>query len=117
MVELWGNVLSLVGNTISVLTVVILFDAFFPRKKLGKSYLFFIAAAIFFTSIFSIFIGSRCGYTLKILFEVASYYVLCNILYESRWDRRLFIVVTKYSVLYSASYWIDVLCILLLDLT
>ena len=30
MVELWGNVLSLVGNTISVLTVVILFDAFFP---------------------------------------------------------------------------------------
>ena len=38
-------------------------------------------------------------------------------MYESRWDRRLFIVVTKYSVLYSASYWIDVLCILLLDLT
>lgn len=117
MVELWGNVLSLVGNTFSVLTVVILFDAFFPRKKLVKSYWFFIAAAIFFTSIFSIFIGSRCGYTPKILFEVASYYVLCNILYESRWDRCLFIVVTKYSVLYSASYWIDVLCMFLLDLT
>ena len=31
-------------------------------------------------------------------------------LYQSRWDRRLFIVVTVYSVLFSYSHWFDELC-------
>lgn len=35
--------------------------------------------------------------------------VLC-FLYQSRWDRRLFIVVTVYSLLFSYSHWFDELC-------
>ena len=68
-------------------------------------------------SVFSVFIGSGFGYTLKMLFEVTLYTTLCAILYQSRWDRRLFVVVTCYAVLYSVSYWTNTICILLLDLT
>ena len=117
MVEIWGNVLSLVGNIASVSIGIILFDSFLPRIKFGKSFYFFVATGIAAFSVFSIFVGSGCGYALKMLFEVTAYYVLCAILYQSRWDRRLFIVVTVYAVLYSTSYWMDVLCMSLLHLT
>lgn len=117
MVELWGNVLSLAGNIISIWIEIVLFDAFFPRKWSGPAHYFFVCAAIAASSIFSIFVGSGCGYALKIFFEVVAHYVLCAILYQSRWDRRLFIVVTNYAVLYSASYWTNNICMLLLHLT
>jgi len=117
MVELWGNVLSLAGNIISIWIEIVLFDAFFPRKRSGPSHYFFICAAIAAASIFSIFVGSSYGYALKIFFEVAAHYVLCAILYQSRWDRRLFIVVTNYAVLFSASHWANSICMLLLHLT
>lgn len=98
MVEAWGNVLTIIGNTLSVWTEIILFDSFFPRKKSGKTYWLFVAVGILAISSFSFFIGSSGGYTLKILFEVAFYYILCAILYQSRWDRRLFIAVTTYGL-------------------
>lgn len=41
MVELWGNLLSLIGSIVSAWIGLILLDAFFPRKKFGKSYCFF----------------------------------------------------------------------------
>lgn len=117
MVELWGNVLSLAGNIVSIWIEIALFDTFFPRKWSGSAHYFFVCAAIVASSIFSIFVGSGCGYALKIFFEVVAYYVLCAILYQSRWDRRLFIVVTNYAVLYSSSYWINNICMSLLHLT
>lgn len=40
MVEIWGNVLSLVGNIASVSIGIILFDSFLPRIKFGKSFYF-----------------------------------------------------------------------------
>lgn len=40
MVELWGNLLSLIGSIVSAWIGLILLDAFFPRKKFGKSYCF-----------------------------------------------------------------------------
>ena len=110
MVELWGNLLSLIGSIVSAWIGLILFDAFFPRKKFGKSYCFFVTLGISVFFVFSLFVGSSFGYASKILFEVASYYALCALLYQSRWDRRLFIVVTVYSVLFSYSHWFDELC-------
>lgn len=117
MVNLWGNVLGLTGTVLTVLIAAILYDAFFPRKKFGKEYCFFVLAEILAFSVFSIFVGSSRGYTLKILFEVAFYYILCAILYQSRWDRRLFVVVTTYAVLYSSAYWVDTLCMHALNIT
>lgn len=117
MVEAWGNVLSIIGNTVSVLTGIILFDSFFPRKKSGKSYWLLVAVGVFTISMFSCFIGSNSGYTLKILVEVAFYYILCAVLYQSRWDRRFFIAVTTYAVLYASAYWLDTLCMYTLNLS
>lgn len=111
MVELWGNLLSLIGSIVSAWIGLILFDAFFPRKKFGKSYCFFVTLGISVFFVFSLFVGSSFGYASKILFEVASYYALCALLYQSRWDRRLFVIVTTYAVLYSSAYWLDALCI------
>ena len=58
----------------------------------------------------SVSVGTKFGYTLKMLQEVALIYLFCVFLYQSRWDRRLFIVVTVYSVLFSYSHWFDELC-------
>lgn len=46
MVELWGNLLSLIGSIVSAWIGLILLDAFFPRKKFGKSYCFFVTLGI-----------------------------------------------------------------------
>lgn len=117
MVDVWGNILSLAGNMLAIWAQVALLDAFFPRRKSGKAYCLWVAAAILAAYAFSLFVGSRYGYTLKFLFETASYYVLSAILYQSRWDRRLFVVVTNYAVLYSCSYWFDALCLYALGMT
>lgn len=117
MVELWGNVLSLVSNIISWGVQLTLCDSFFPRKNRGNLHWLIVAAGFLVGSVFSIFVGSSHGYTLKILFEVALYYILCITLYQSRWDRCLFVIVTTYSVLYSASYWTNSICMFLLHLT
>lgn len=117
MVELWGNLLSLVGNIVSLVVQIVLCDSFFPRKNRGNLRWIIVAVGFLVGSVFSIFVGSGHGYTLKMLFEVALYYVLCITLYQSRWDRSLFVVVTSYAVLYSASYWMNNICMLLLHLT
>lgn len=117
MVELWGNLLSLIGSIVSAWIGLILLDAFFPRKKFGKSYCFFVTLGISVFFVSSLFVGSSFGYASKILFEVASYYALCALLYQSRWDRRLFVIVTTYAVLYSSAYWLDALCMYALNLT
>ena len=117
MVELWGNVLSLIGNIVTLGVQIALCDSFFPRKNRGNLHWLIVAAEVLAISVFSIFVGSNYGYTLKILFEVALYYVLCTTLYQSRWDRGLFVIVTTYAVLYSASYWTNSICMSLLHLS
>lgn len=100
MVVVWGNILSLWGNVFAIAVDILVFDAFFPhndnRKKRWSYILLF---CLIFTSL-SILIGTKLGYTFKMLQEIALIYVLCVFLYQSRWDRRFFIVVTVYSVLF-----------------
>ena len=117
MVEIWGNVLSLIGSIVALGVQIALCDSFFPRKNRGNLHWLIVAAGFLVCSVFSIFVGSGYGYTLKILFEVASYYALCAILYQSRWDRRLSVIVTTSAVLYSSAYWLDALCMYVLNLT
>ena len=117
MVELWGNTLSFIGSLFGILIDTILFDAFFHVKRPERYYWPLIVTGTFIIFMFSILVGNRFGYTFAILFEIAVYYLLCAFLYQSRWDRRLFVVVTNYAILYSASYWGDALCIFFLDLT
>ena len=117
MVELWGIALSIIGTVFAVFIESILFDSFFPRKKSGNIYRLFIVVWITIFSLLSICVGNHFGYTFKILQEITICYAMCAVLYHSRWDRLLFVVVTVYAVLYSISYLFDILCVSILKTT
>ena len=107
MVVVWGNILSLLGNIFAVVIDKLIFDAFFPRnEKRNKNWIYSLLLWTIYTS-FSILIGTKLGYTFKMLQEISLLYVFSAFLYQSRWDRRLFIVVTVYAVLFSYSYWFE----------
>ena len=107
MVVVWGNILSLLGNVFAIAVDILVFDAFFPRNdNRKKRWSYILLFCLIFTSL-SILIGTKLGYTFKMLQEIALIYVLCVFLYQSRWDRRFFIVVTVYSVLFSYSHWFE----------
>ena len=117
MVGVWGNIVGLIGSILAVLVDVTLYGAFFLGKRCKSTCVLIIGVAIIVSYAFSLFAERHCGYTLKMLFEVAFCYVLCALLYQSRWDRRLFVIVTCYAVLYSITYWADTLCMSFLHLT
>ena len=117
MVGAWGNIVGLIGSILAVLVDVTLYGAFFLGKRRKSTCVLIIGVAIIVSYAFSLFAERHCGYTLKMLFEVAFCYVLCALLYQSRWDRRLFVIVTCYAVLYSITYWADTLCMSFLHLT
>ena len=107
MVVVWGNILSFIGNVFAVVIGKLIFDAFFPRnEKRNKNWIYTLLLWTIYTS-FSILIGTKLGYTFKMLQEISLLYVFSAFLYQSRWDRRLFIVVTVYAVLFSYSYWFE----------
>ena len=111
MVVVWGNILSLLGNVFAIAVDILVFDAFFPRNdNRKKRWSYILLFCLIFTSL-SILIGTKLGYTFKMLQEIALIYVLCVFLYQSRWDRRFFIVVTVYSVLFSYSHWFESFCL------
>lgn len=105
MVVIWGNILSFIGNVFALAVEVLVFNAFFPRNENRKSQWLCILLWWAIATFLSISVGTKFGYTLTMLQEVALIYLFCVFLYQSRWDRRLFIVVTVYSVLFSYSHW------------
>ena len=110
MVVIWGNILSFIGNVVALAVEVLVFDAFFPRNESRKKRWLCILLWCVIATFLSVSVGTKFGHTLKMLQEVALIYLFCVFLYQSRWDRRLFIVVTVYSVLFSYSHWFDELC-------
>ena len=110
MVVAWGSVLSLIGNSIALAVEVLIFDAFFSCSCNKKSRRLYIGLWLLMSTFLSVVVGTNFGYTFKILQEIALLYLFSFFLYRSRWDRRLFIVVTVYSVLFSYSHWFDELC-------
>lgn len=84
MVVVWGNILSLWGNVFAIAVDILVFDAFFPhndnRKKRWSYILLF---CLIFTSL-SILIGTKLGYTFKMLQEIALIYVLLGISLRKR---------------------------------
>ena len=111
MVVIWGNILSFIGNVVALAVEVLVFNAFFPRNEDRKSQWLCILLWWAIATFLSISVGTKFGYTFKMLQEVALIYLFCAFLYQSRWDRRLFIVVTVYSLLFSYGHWFDELCI------
>lgn len=91
MVVIWGNILSFIGNVFALAVEVLVFNAFFPRNENRKSQWLCILLWWAIATFLSISVGTKFGYTLTMLQEVALIYLFCAFLYQSRWDRRLFI--------------------------
>ena len=83
MVVVWGDILSLLGNVFAIAVDILVFDAFFPRNdNRKKRWSYILLFCLIFTSL-SILIGTKLGYTFKMLQEIALIYVLCVFLYQS----------------------------------
>ena len=87
---IWGNILSFIGNVVALAVEVLVFNAFFPRNENRKSQWLCILLWWAIATFLSISVGTKFGYTFKMLQEVALIYLFCAFLYQSRWDRRLF---------------------------
>lgn len=116
MVDLFGLAVSAIATCISVAVNTVLFDAFFLRKKHGVAYARILVLWMVVSILFSSFL-SKYGYAITFAQEILILFIFCSVIYESRWDRRLMVVVTAYAVLYSYSYWTDALIPILLNVT
>lgn len=111
MVVVWGNILSLIGNAFAQAVEILVFDAFFTRNENTKNRWLYILLWWGISTFSAVAIGTKFGYTFKMLQEIAFLYIFCVFLYQSRWDRRFFIVVTIYAVLFSYSHWFESFCL------
>ena len=80
MVGAWGNIVGLIGSILAVLVDVTLYGAFFLGKRRKSTCVLIIGVAIIVSYAFSLFAERHCGYTHKMLLEVAFWYVLSDLL-------------------------------------
>ncbi len=105
MVELWGTFLSLAGAFLTTGTQLFLFDSVFPRRAEKKNTLKQITVWSLASFFLAGFLLVPCGYLPRIAIELIFLYLFCHSLHRSGWDRRLFVVITVYAVLFSFTYW------------
>lgn len=77
MVVIWGNILSFIGNVVALAVEVLVFNAFFPRNENRKSQWLCILLWWAIATFLSISVGTKFGYTFKMLQEVALIYLFC----------------------------------------
>lgn len=80
MVVIWGNILSFIGNVVALAVEVLVFNAFFPRNESRKSQWLCILLWWAIATFLSLSVGTKLGYTLKMLQVVAlsfNIFVLC----------------------------------------
>ena len=75
MVVIWGNILSFIGNVVALAVEVLVFNAFFPRNESRKSQWLCILLWWAIATFLSLSVGTKLGYTLKMLQEVALIYL------------------------------------------
>lgn len=82
MVVIWGNILSFIGNVFALAVEVLVFNAFFPRNENRKSQWLCILLWWAIATFLSISVGTKFGYTLTMLQEVAlplfPFLMICN---------------------------------------
>lgn len=76
MVVIWGNILSFIGNVVALAVEVLVFDAFSLAMKAEKAMALYSLWCVIATFL-SVSVGTKFGYTLKMLQEVALIYLFC----------------------------------------
>ena len=101
MVVIWENILSFIGNVVALAVEVLVFNAFFPRNESRKSQWLCILLWWAIATFLSLSVGTKLGYTLKMLQECRFNILFCAFFVPKSLGSELFIVVTVYSVLFS----------------
>ena len=91
-----GYVLSILMNALQTWLLTKLWDSFFTRRFNGKQ---FWAYWLLWTAIITVVLNvlpNDYDYSniIRFLIEIAHEYAMNLMLYRSRWDRRLFVVIT-----------------------
>lgn len=105
MIELWGTFLSLAGAFLTTGTQLFLFDSVFPRKEKKKNTLKQVTLWSLLSFVLAGCLVVQWGYLFRIAAELIFLYLFCFSLHRGGWDRRLFVVITVYAVLFSYTYW------------
>lgn len=116
MLDYLSTALSLLSNLAAVYFYKLICDAFFvakKRKDVSIIYFAFFLSAYFISNLVQAFFG----YGIKIIAETLIIYMYCYLLYESRWDRRFFIVVTQYTLVFTFNIWAENVVRWLIDLS
>lgn len=97
--RLMGYVLSILMNALQTWLFTKLWDSFFTRRFNGKK---FWAYWLLWTAIITVVLNvlpNDYDYSniIRFLIEIAHEYAMSLMLYRSRWDRRLFVVITGYA--------------------
>ena len=100
-----GYVLSILMNALRTWLLTKLWDSFFTRRFNGKQ---FWAYWLLWTAIITVVLNvlpNDYDYSniIRFLIEIAHEYAMNLMLYRSRWDRRLFVVITGYACFFSIS--------------
>lgn len=100
-----GYVLSILMNALRTWLLTKLWDSFFTRRFNGKQ---FWAYWLLWTAIITVVLNvlpNDYDYSniIRFLIEIAHEYAMNLMLYRSRWDRRLFVVITGYACFLSIS--------------
>lgn len=100
-----GYVLSILMNALRTWLLTKLWDSFFTRRFNGKQ---FWAYWLLWTAIITVVLNvlpNDYDYSniIRFLIEIAHEYAMNLMLYRSRWDRRLFVVLTGYACFFSIS--------------
>lgn len=100
-----GYVLSILMNALRTWLLTKLWDSFFTRRFNGKQ---FRAYWLLWTAIITVVLNvlpNDYDYSniIRFLIEIAHEYAMNLMLYRSRWDRRLFVVITGYACFFSIS--------------
>lgn len=100
-----GYVLSILMNALQTWLYTKLWDSFFTRRFNGKQ---FWAYWLLWTAIITVVLNvlpNDYDYSniIRFLIEIAHEYAMNLMLYRSRWDRRLFVVITGYACFFSIS--------------
>lgn len=104
-----GYVLSILMNALRTWLLTKLWDSFFTRRFNGKQ---FWAYWLLWTAIITVVLNvlpNDYDYSniIRFLIEIAHEYAMNLMLYRSRWDRRLFVVITGYACFFSISVLIE----------
>lgn len=105
MIELWGSFLSIFCSVLVLAGELLFYDSFFSRRLTGRQY--WMGVVCFFFLMLLVILNINGSIWLRMLLEIVLGLAFLPLVYQVKWDRLFFVIVTFSAVAYSISYWGD----------